>query len=108
MSIIFTIGWVGKRTRLLGVVLLTIFGITNGGSRAGKDIKIIKIYAKGLVVIAILITLWCATWCPWYMSLGFGLVAIDLAFTLNGKPLLKPGPLARLGRPELDKDDGYI
>ena len=36
------------------------------------------------------------------------LAAIDLAFTLRGKPLFKPGPIAKLGHKNLSDKDGYL
>lgn len=44
----------------------------------------------------------------WFFIIGFGLVAVDLIMTVRGKPLFKPGPIARLGYPNLDPNDGYI
>lgn len=42
------------------------------------------------------------------LIVGLILVAVDLIMTLFGKPLFKPGPIAKSMFPGLNDDDGYL
>jgi len=39
--------------------------------------------------------------------IGFVLVVVDLAMTFRGRPLFKPGPIAKSMYPELTDDDEH-
>lgn len=44
-----------------------------------------------------------------FIAIGCALVGVDLFMTVFcKKPLFKPGPIAKMGHPNLNDNDGYI